>query len=133
EAVWARVSAAYELWQTSARGVAARGLAVRGVPRAGTLRHAVQALVTFHRVHCSGLFVRAESLGAAFTMIGNAFDFGARAGGSFLVGLSGYEFALAVGAIACMEVVHLVERREDMRSLLSRKPGWVRYPLYAAL
>jgi len=133
EAVWARVSDAYDLWQTSARGVAARGLAVRVVPRAGTIRKVVQVLVTFHLVLFSWVFFRAESLGAAFTMIGNAFDFGARAGGSFLVGLSGYEFALAVGAIACMEVVHLVERREDMRSLLSRKPGWVRYPLYAAL
>src|SRR5690606_9457022 len=133
EAVWARVSDAYDLWQTSARGVAARGLAVRVVPRAGTIRKVVQVLVTFHLVLFSWVFFRAESLGAAFTMIGNAFDFGARAGGSFLVGLSGYEFALAVGAIACMEVVLLVERREDMRSLLSRKPGWVRYPLYAAL
>jgi D-alanyl-lipoteichoic acid acyltransferase DltB (MBOAT superfamily) len=132
EGVWARVSDAYDLWQSSARGVAARGLALAG-PRAGTIRKLVQVLITFHLVVFAWVFFRAASFEDAFTVLRNAFDFGGRPGGEVLVGLTAYELGLAVASILFMEAVHLLERKGDMRSFLSRKPAWVRYPVYAGL
>ncbi len=47
--------------------------------------------------------------------------------------LDRYEFLIALVSIAVMELVHLMERKVNMRSFLSNRPMWLRYPAYLAL
>jgi D-alanyl-lipoteichoic acid acyltransferase DltB (MBOAT superfamily) len=133
EAAWARVSDAYDLWQSSAEGVRVRGLALRRGPRVATLKRWVQVLVTFHLVLLAWVFFRAESLADAFAVLGRAFDFRGGRGGAFLVGLSGYEFGLALASIAFLTLVHVAERGRTVQQIVSARPAWVRYSVYAAV
>jgi hypothetical protein len=49
------------------------------------------------------------------------------------VALGGTGFAVAVGAILFMKLVHLLERRVDMRHFLSKRPLVVRWTVYYGL
>lgn len=49
------------------------------------------------------------------------------------LGKGKWVFALAIGSILAMEGVHLMQRHNRMRRMLSEKPAWVRWPLYYGL
>ena len=40
---------------------------------------------------------------------------------------------IALAAIVFLESVHLLQRRQGLRAFLSARPGWVRWPAYAAM
>ena len=97
-----------------------------GLP--GFVRRLVAVIVTFHLVTFAWIFFRADSIGTAFTLIGNLFDFSQF---QLLVGSYGaYEMLLSLGGIAALEIVHLFERRQNFRKQLDRLPSLVRWGLY---
>jgi hypothetical protein len=49
------------------------------------------------------------------------------------LGLDRYEFVNALMSIGLMELIHKMEKNEGMRSMLSGKPVWFRWPIYYAL
>ena len=137
ERVWARVGDAYDLWQASEHAAGTetdpnrRRRWARG-PRSATIQGWVKIFITFHLVLISWVFFRASSLSDAFVVFQRILDLRAWTDG-LVVGLSSYELLLALAGIAVLEAVHLVERKEDVRSFLSKKPGYVRFPVYASI
>ena len=127
ERVWANVSDAYALWQSSERP-----------PVVGHVRRWVGVVVTFHLVLLAWVFFRANTVADTSVLFGSLFDPGRYTlRGLAVAGMDRfdqeYDFVVALVAIAVLLTVHLVERKESMRSFLSRRPSWVRYPAYAAI
>lgn len=93
----------------------------------------IQIFLTFHLVCFAWIFFRANSLGDALYIVTHLFSgieisrgYGLEVGG--LYGLS-----IIVGAIALMEIVHLLQQQQSMREMLAAKPIWVRWGVYYAL
>lgn len=88
--------------------------------------------VTFHLVAFSWIFFRAESISDALYIAGNLFtDFNLSL--KFDMGMSGYEFSIAILAIALMEIFHMIQRHGSIRHMLARKPRWMRWAAYYGL
>ncbi|WP_263834163.1 MBOAT family O-acyltransferase [Salinibacter sp.] len=97
-----------------------------------TFRRWTSVLVTFHLVLLAWIFFRANTVTEAFYILEHIFS-----GKYTMYNLTGdldrYEFLIALVSIAVMELVHLMERKVNMRSFLSNRPMWLRYPAYLAL
>ncbi len=96
----------------------------------GRVRRWLAVFTTFNLVAFAWIFFRADSIASAFTLVRNLFvinDF------NVLVGSFGsYELVLSLTGIAILEIVHLLERRENFRLILDRAPTAVRWGLYYA-
>ena len=44
-----------------------------------------------------------------------------------------YDLLLAFAAIGFMELVHLIERKENIRTYIGRKPTWFRWTAYVGM
>lgn len=101
------------------------------IPSIPRLRRYVSVLTTFHLVLFGWIFFRANTIGDAALIIEKI----SQIGWSGLtevadVALGEVEFLIAVGAIGFMELVHLLERKVDMRHFLSSQPAFVRWLVY---
>lgn len=126
EKVWASANR----WLQVETAYATRGPSLSiGVAR---LQKWVSILVTFHLVLLAWVFFRANTVGDAFYIVEHLLT-GQYTLNQLTGALGRYEFLLALGSIATMKLVHLAERREGMRTLLSNQPTWIRYSTYLAL
>lgn len=97
----------------------------------GRVRRLSAIVTTFHLVTFAWIFFRADSIATAFKLIHNLFVFN---NFHVLVGSFGsYELLLSLSAIAILEIVHVMERRENFRMVLDRAPTVVRWGLYYAM
>jgi D-alanyl-lipoteichoic acid acyltransferase DltB (MBOAT superfamily) len=103
------------------------GLAAR--PEA---RKFFQVFVTFHLAAFAWIAFRARSVSDASLVARKILDFRAWRAPTDL-GLGRGEILLALGTIAFMEAVHLMERHRNVRHLLKEKPAAVRGLVYAGL
>jgi D-alanyl-lipoteichoic acid acyltransferase DltB (MBOAT superfamily) len=92
------------------------------------LRNMLALLMTFHIVLISWVFFRADSVGTALQLIGNAFP------------LSGLEINVALGrddlfisglSILLLFGVEILQRRYRLSRLIAGQPTWVRWASYA--
>ncbi len=68
-----------------------------------------------------------------FKGLGNVMDIKVLKSSLSGLGLSGFEFFIAVAAICFMEFVHVVQRHGSIRHMLSEKPAWFRWMIYYSL
>jgi len=121
--LWNRIGEVYQL-RTSHY---AAGFVISW-PSITRLREWVAVLVTFHLVCFGWVFFRANSLPDAVTLLQQATTF---TGVQITLPTFGVKpLLISVAAIAILLVVHLIERKEDVRSFLSGRPVWVRWPVY---
>ena len=88
-------------------------------------------MITFHLTALAWIFFRANNITDAFTLVQNLFTF---QGFNLTIPEFGkFDFLIAGGAILFMEIVHLIERKENIRTYIGRKPIWIRWGMYYAL
>ncbi len=125
--VWGGLHGFYlvvSLWTASLRQRVSDRLALDRIPG---LLAGFRVLVTFHLVLFSWIFFRANSLGEAFYIVRTALT------GFNLqqpLGLGRDQLALSVLSIGCLLAVNLLQRDRVMRSWLSARPIWIRWPAY---
>jgi D-alanyl-lipoteichoic acid acyltransferase DltB (MBOAT superfamily) len=95
------------------------------------VRELVAVVVTFHLLVLMKVVFRAGSLTDAGQLYWGMIDWSG--GADFALPFSWIEFGVAVGSIALMETVHLLERRENIRVRLGRAPAYVRWSVYVLL
>jgi len=102
-----------------------------GWNRLGWFAKCVRVAVTFHLVCFAWVFFRASSLSDAWYILRHMFVV---EGGSLLPRgafvLPREELVIPFAAIAVMEMVHWIQRRQDPREFLSRQPAWLRWSVY---
>jgi len=126
DALWNRLGKAME--RTTERYKVA-GLA--RLPSVSTIRKYVSVLTTFHLVLLGWVFFRANTIGEAFMILEKMFTVGMGAfEGIEEVALGTTGFIIAIGAISFMKLVHLLERRVDVRHFLSKRSRPVRWVVY---
>lgn len=106
----------------------------RLLPSISTLRRYVSVVVTFHLVLFGWIFFRANTIGDAALIVNKITQIGSDGLldiTSIALGKTG--FTIALGAIGFMELVHLWERKGDMRHFLTNRPVLVRWTVYYGL
>lgn len=97
----------------------------------------VRILRTFFLVCIGDLFFRADSVGAAFSMLGEAvsiWNLNVLWDGSFFqLGLDGIEMAVAFASLLLLWVVSLLERTGSVRERIAKRPLPLRWVLWYAL
>ena len=129
DALWHRLGKAME--RSSRRHKAA---AMALIPSVSTVRKYLSVFTTFHLVLLGWVFFRANTIEDAFLVLEKilSVDSGA-VNGIEDVALGTTGFTIAIGAIAFMELVHLLERKADMRKFLSSRSRTVRWGVYYGL
>lgn len=106
----------------------------RGTRRlARTVRRLTAMVATFHLVLFAWIFFRANSVSDAVLMIRRMFSWETAGPAVADVALGRAGIMVALAAILFMEIVHVAERREGLRSLVARQPTWVRWTAYYAV
>jgi alginate O-acetyltransferase complex protein AlgI len=111
--------------------------AATGLARLPGLRHALQVATTFALVCIAWVFFRAIDVGDAFYIITHMFQglsFSAESLAGLLdLGLDGFQWIVALVAIAILEFVQWLERSGKLDPGLSAQPTYVRWAAYYAL
>jgi D-alanyl-lipoteichoic acid acyltransferase DltB (MBOAT superfamily) len=129
DALWHRLGKAME--RSSRRHKAA---AMALIPSVSTVRKYLSVFTTFHLVLLGWVFFRANTIEDAFLVLEKILSVDSRAfNGIEDVALGTTGFTIAIGAIAFMELVHLLERKADMRKFLSSRSRTVRWGVYYGL
>ena len=91
----------------------------------------LQVFITFHLVTFAWIFFRANSMSDALYIVTNLFSIELESG--FAIGMDTFELIVVILAILVMEFVHLIQRTDNVRPLVTQQPGWVRWGLYYVL
>jgi len=131
--IWGALHGLYlvaSLWLGGLRQALERAAGLASRPR---LRKLVYVFGTFHLVTFAWIFFRANSLSDAAYIVSHLFrGLDLRAG--YGLGLGLYQIAIALAALAALELAHWVERRGLTASAFLRaRPAWVRLGLDYAL
>lgn len=122
------------LWTEDAR---LRLTQVVGLDRVPVLHHALRVLTTFTLVCVAWVFFRAVNVSDAFYILTHFLDglslSSESLAGILDLGLDGYEFTVAVVAIAILEIVQWLQRGGHLVSGLAGRPTAVRWAAYYAL
>nr|WP_272503059.1 MBOAT family protein [Salinibacter ruber] len=104
------------------------------IPSVETLRRCLSVITTFHLVLFGWIFFRANTISDSVLVISKITSIGTSGVGSITeVELGVHGFLVAITAIAVMEVVHLLERKESVIDILNRQTLPVRWGIYYGL
>jgi len=98
-----------------------------------TLVRIWQTVFTFHLVCFAWIFFRANSLSDAMYLIGHMFSNIRLSLTGHNLGLAHKEVLIAGASILVMEIVHLIQTKYDLHTLISSKPIALRWVIYYAL
>jgi alginate O-acetyltransferase complex protein AlgI len=129
--VWGLLNGLYLIVGRAAAPLRERLAHATGLSRVPWLLRAAQVATTFALTCVAWVFFRARSMEDAFYVLGNMF----RGAGDLMavVAETGrVSLAITVAAVAVMELVHLMQRKERLRGVIAAQPVWVRWPLYYA-
>jgi len=115
-------------------------VAVTRINKLPLLHKVLQVVFTFSMVSFGWIFFRANSINDAFYIVRHLFtDLGKATSFAYLInsisamGLTKFQLLVAVGGVALIEVVHLLERKGSVWDRLSTKPALVRWAAYSLL
>ncbi|MFA5097214.1 MAG: MBOAT family O-acyltransferase [Candidatus Margulisiibacteriota bacterium] len=138
--IWGALNGFYlifSLWTEKIREKAVKLSNIRRFPR---IYKYIQVLVTFSLTCFAWVFFRARSmhdvrhiLTHAFSGLSQVFDIRYIVSSVSGLGLSSYEFAVALASIALLLFVHSIQRHGSIRHMLAGKPAWIRWTLYYSL
>jgi alginate O-acetyltransferase complex protein AlgI len=134
---WGAVHGLYlmgAIWTEDTRERLARATGLAALPG---LRHALKVATTFSLVCVAWVFFRAVDVHDAFYVIGHmfrGFSLSAESMAGLLdLGLDGFQWIVALVAIAILEIVQWMERNGRLDPGLSAQPVYVRWAAYYAL
>lgn len=133
---WGAINGFYLLFSIWTRRPRERLVRLVGLDRRPALHRLLKIGVTFALTCYAWVFFRAHSISDAIYInraIASAILDPLRGAGYVFAPMPPAEVALAVGAVALMEAVHLVQRKRGMRAMLSERPAWFRWAVYYAL
>jgi D-alanyl-lipoteichoic acid acyltransferase DltB (MBOAT superfamily) len=138
--LWGSLNGCYLIlsdWTERLRERVVQGIGLNRLPR---FHQGVQAAFVFLLFCFTLILFRTKNLHDAYYMITHlGTGLGDWAGIKmslkmlYGLGLDRYEFVNALMSIGLMELIHKMEKNEGMRSMLSGKPVWFRWPIYYAL
>jgi D-alanyl-lipoteichoic acid acyltransferase DltB (MBOAT superfamily) len=138
--LWGALNGAYIIFGSWTRSLRDRLAVSTGLSRVPVLHKCMRLLVTFSLVCLAWVLFRSRNMADARYIFTHLFagwpaatDMTAVADGLFGIGLSSFEFTVAVGSICFMEIVHMIQRHRSVRHMLSEKPAWLRWTVYYAL
>jgi len=138
--LWGSLNGCYLVLSNLTQNVREKGVRWTGLNRLPALHQGLQAVFVF-LLFCFTLIVfRTKNLNDAYYMIthlgtglGNLAGIKMSLKTLYNLGLTRYELVHALMAIGLMEVIHKVEKQENMRHMFSGRPIWVRWSIYYAL
>lgn len=135
--LWGALNGFYLLcgyWTRSFREKFLVKVRLRSLP---TLHKLLQLVLTFSLVCLAWVVFRARNISDAFYIIThmfqgleNLFNIETLRHSLAGIGLSRYEFSIAIASICFMEFIHFIQRHGSIRYMLSEKPAWFRWTLY---
>ena len=136
--VWGGIHGLYLIFSLMTQSLRDRVCLRVGVDRWPNLKKAFRVLVTFFLVCLAWVFFRSNSLSEALSILSQGWvawkdvflwnvwerpPFG---------GPLRFEFLVGSASIVLLIFVHVVQERFSWIEILSRRPGWVRWPIYYA-
>lgn len=97
--------------------------------RMPTFHRYIKIIITFHLIVFAWIFFRANSFHDALIIIKNMLNIDFTQLG-INIALGKEELLIAFWAIAFMEFVHLIQRHQGIRHMLSQKPALIRWSVY---
>ncbi len=138
--LWGSLNGCYLILSNQTQEIREKTVQRVGLNRLPALHHGLQAAFVFLLFSFTAILFRANNLHDASyivthlgTGLGSLAEIKTSLGVLFNFGLSRYELVHALMAIGLMELIHRVEKQENMRHMFSGKPIWVRWGLYYAL
>ncbi len=138
--LWGSLNGAYLILSNQTQKIREKAVQRVGLNGLPALHHGLQAAFVFLLFCFTLILFRTNNLHDASYMIthlgtglGGLAEIKTSLGILYNLGLSRYEFVHAVMAIGLMELIHKVEKQENMRHMFSGKPIWVRWGIYYAL
>lgn len=101
-----------------------------GLEKFPILHKYLKILITFHLVLIAWVFFRAKSLSDVFIIFKSMLRVNFT---KFSINIDGFErneLIIAFLSIMFMEIVHLLQRHQGIRHMLSEKPIWLRWSIY---
>jgi D-alanyl-lipoteichoic acid acyltransferase DltB (MBOAT superfamily) len=133
--VWGGLHGIYLVVSAMTHGLRERMTRVMGLDNMPKLRHSFEVLITFALVSFAWIFFRANSLSDAFYIIRHLstgwkslLRHGLKA--TPFLGPLKFEFMVAVFSVAVLLLVQSMERQSCIVERVSKKPVWVRWPIY---
>jgi D-alanyl-lipoteichoic acid acyltransferase DltB (MBOAT superfamily) len=136
--VWGGLHGVYLVASNVSAPLRRRVVKAVGLDRYPRVHKIMQIVITFHLVWVSWIFFRAQSVWEAVYIIRNMMRIEVGGGLRGIVPAGGLlldrvDLVIVMGAVVMMEVVHQVERRREMRSMLREKPLIFRWAVYYVL
>jgi len=138
--LWGALHGIYSIFGRMLAPLRIRLVAVTRLDKFSFLHKALQVALTFSMVSFGWIFFRANSINDAlyivkhlFSDLGKVTDFTYLINSISAMGLTKFQFLVAIGGVALIETVHLLERKESIWDRLSRKPVLVRWTAYSLL
>ena len=130
--VWGALHGFYMLFAVWTKSIREKFIMLVGLNNYTIVHKYLKVLITFHLVTFAWIFFRANSIPDAFVIAGSLFK--VDISGSLLVaGVSHFGLVLSLLLIGFLVFIHSIERHEDIRQFLSKKPAWFRYAIYYIL
>ena len=138
--IWGAINGFYLLFAIWTKGIREKIVNVTRLSKfPGVLKY-VQVISTFFLVCFAWIFFRARSTREAayiathlFTGFGKTWSIKYIADTISGLGLNHSEFVIAVLSILFLEFIHLIQRHNRIRQMLSERPLWFRWSLYYAI
>lgn len=134
---WGALNGFYLVFAIWTKGIRVKIANVIGMSKYPKISRCWQVLATFSLVCFAWIFFRAKNLSDAWYIITHLFTgFDQIFSVSYLkeslggLGLSSKELAIAILSIIFMESIHLIQRHNKIRHMISEKPVWLRWSLY---
>ncbi|MCX6760678.1 MAG: MBOAT family protein [Candidatus Nealsonbacteria bacterium] len=146
--IWGALNGIYMILEAMTVKVREKIIWLIKLNKAPVLYKIIQVFTTFSLISFSWIFFRANSVNEAFYIIRNLFTgvpslfldlirnpFAAilENHNLFVVDQSWYEFIIGVLGIILLEIVHLLQRKESVRAMISRSPLLLRWALYVGI
>jgi D-alanyl-lipoteichoic acid acyltransferase DltB (MBOAT superfamily) len=129
--IWGAINGFYLVFAIWTKNIRQKIMDISGVSKNKMLEKYWKVLITFSLICFAWIFFRANNLTNAWYIVTHLFsDFGNSLNLITDFGLSKTEFAIALLSIGFMEIVQLIERKDNIRNVLSKKPIWVRWSMY---
>ena len=129
--IWGTLHGLYMLFEAITKGIRHDFVKIIGLYNFPKFHQLVQILITFIVVNIGWVFFRANSLSDAVYIITHLFKgpfYTAAPMGSGKLGL-----VFSLGLIAFMESIHMMQEHVHMRQFLSKRPIFVRWPIYMTI
>ncbi len=130
--IWGLLHGFYIVFSDLTRKGRERIAAMLKINQQQTFYKAVKILTTFHLVAFSWIFFRASSVQDAFLLIRNMARINTSELGINILNEGKSYIIIALITIAVMEVIHFLQRQNNIRCLINQKPLWLRWGIYYA-